>query len=196
MLGLLVRASAPFTSVIVGLLLLHSAWLTIVLYHVQILFWSWGEFHRLRYGWSMPAALAMGIPAALSGPLTYVLLPRMVSVPLREWLASIGLQGSAFVAFVFYYGLVHPLLEQAHWGTIRRDGRLGVWSHITFAAYHGLVLHAFMRTEWAIVCLFILASSSFAWHRVHTRPSGGLAIPAFSHLLADFALVLAVWARL
>jgi hypothetical protein len=196
MLGLLARASAPFISVVAGLLWLQSAWLTVVLYHVQMLFWSHRELRRLCRGWNPLEALAMVIPAAMSGPLTYVLLPHMVSVPLREWLTGVNLQGPAFVLFVFYYGLVHPLLEQAHWGGIRRDGRLGVGAHVAFATYHGLVLQAFMRSEWAILCVVILAGSSVAWHRLDTRSGGGLAIPALSHLLADFGLVLAVWARL
>lgn len=195
LLCLLCRALAPYLAVATGLLWLHSAWLTIILYHSQILFWSRRELRRLIQGWDSRRAAALLVPAALSGPLTYVLLPRMVSVRLGAWLAGVGLHGPAFIAFVFYYGLVHPLLEQAHWGWIRRDGRLGVAAHCAFAAYHALVLQAFMRPAWAVACLVVLASSSVVWHRLDTRPKGGLAIPAMSHLLADFGLMIAVWAR-
>lgn len=45
----------------------------------------------------------MCAPTALSGLLTYVLLPRMIRVPLAEWLAGVGLENPAFVLFVFYY---------------------------------------------------------------------------------------------
>lgn len=192
---LLARAAAPYCAVIVGLLILHSAWLALLLYHAQIILLSRRDLPNLTRGWRLREAVAMAIPAAATGPLTYLLLPVMLAVPLSPWLAGVGLSHPAFGVFVFYYGLIHPPLEQAHWSAIRRDGRLGVAAHVAYAGYHAVVLQAFMHPAWAAVSLSVLVSASYAWHRIEERVGGGCAVPAASHLLADFGMVVAVWLR-
>ncbi len=129
-------------------------------------------------------------------PLVCALLPRMVASPLEGWLRGVGLSGWSFRTFVFSYGLVHPPLEQAHWASLRRAGRLRGAVHLAFKAYHGLVLREFMHWEWWVPCLAIVACASLAWGWLDARLEKGFAVPACAHLVADLGLILAIWARM
>ncbi len=210
-------AMAPYMAVAIGLYGLHSAWVAILAYHAQILFWAW-ESRRgpadlvgaLKKGWSAPLLLALGIPGVLLGPALWVLL----EVALREglvlgnWLERYGLSGSGWLLFVFYYGLLHPCLEQIHWDRLRRDRRghdplarhrprlhwpqRAAWAHALFAGYHVLVLVLLLRPVWVAVSFAVLLAIAVAWSRVREH-LGGLAVVAASHTIADAVLMAAVY---
>lgn len=188
---------APFAAVVVGLYMLHDGWLAIVLYHAQILLHAIlfpRDLGALRRGWSARWLAGLGGASVLSALLLFVLLMRMLGpdVRLAERLAEYGLSGGAWLGFVLYYGLLHPLLEQHHWDALRRDPRLGQAGHLFFAAYHVLVLVLFMQPVWVAVCFLVLAGTSWVWARVSDR-LGGLCVPAASHGIADTAMMLAGW---
>ena len=102
-------------------------------------------------------AMLFVVPSALAGPLLYFLLPRMTRVDLSWWLADHRLSGAGFTVMVFYFGLVHPLLEQIHWAPLRESAPLG---HFAFAGYHMLVLYSLMKVPWLAACFVVLAAAS------------------------------------
>ncbi len=63
------------------------------------------------------------------------------------------------VAMVAYFGLVHPLLEQAHWTPLREATPI---AHVAFAGYHMLVLASLLTVPWLAVCFVILTAASVA----------------------------------
>lgn len=193
-------AMAPYVAVTIGLYGLHDAWVAILAYHAQILFWAWQDrigpadlVGALEKGWSAPLLLALGIPGVLLGPALWVLL----EVALREglvlgnWLERYGLSGSGWLLFVFYYGLLHPCLEQIHWDRLRRDRR-GHHAHALFAGYHVLVLVLLLKPVWVAVSFAVLLAISVAWSRVREQ-LGGLGVVAASHTIADAVLMAAVY---
>jgi hypothetical protein len=189
-LGLGLRLAAPYLAVIVFWCLLHSAWLAILAYHAQILWWSRGSLPRL----AKPAptfTTLLVLPAALAGPLLYFLLPYATHTDLSWWLGAHGLSGASLLAMVFYFGLVHPVLEQTHWPPLRDTTPL---AHVAFAGYHMLVLYSLLTVPWLLVCFAILVTASLMWQRME-RESGSLLTVIASHIAADLGIVLVAWLR-
>lgn len=188
----LVGMLAPWIAVGVFWLWLESAWATILIYHAMILLISGRHLREVSKGWDTRLALASAVPCLLAGPLTWLLLPSMVKLPLDLWLSTHGLSGPALSLIVPYYGLVHPVLEQAHWGRLRSLPGSAVPAAAMFAGYHGLVLSTLMEPVWIAACLAVLFGSSLAWTAI-SRRTGGLAVPALSHAAADSGMILAAF---
>lgn len=184
---------APFAAVLVFLVVARSAWATLVAYHLQIILWSRGEIRRTIRGWDARLALAACIPSMLAGPATWALFPSVMLSPAGERLASFGLSGASLLAFAPYYGIVHPVLEQAHWSRLRAGS--GGWAaHAAFASYHVIVLSMLMKTPWVAACAAILVCASVSWAWMERR-TGGLLVPCAAHVLADSGMILAAVLR-
>jgi hypothetical protein len=96
----------------------------------------------------------------------------------------------AMVAMIPYFGIAHPILEQAHWSRLRERGAL---AHAAFAGYHTIVLYALLDLAWLVASIAVIAVASVVWHRTAKR-CGGTLVPACSHILADVGIILAAWA--
>lgn len=179
---------APYLAVLVFWNGLANGWLAILAYHAQILFW----LPKRRAVSPTPVgirALKWALPMALAGPALYFLLPFITRVELSAWLSDHRLSGWSLAAMIPYFGLVHPILEQRHWGPLRERT---AWAHPFFAGYHALVLASLLSGPWLALCLAVLLVASGAWH-VMTMRFGGLTVPTSSHVLADLGVVLAAW---
>lgn len=184
---------APYLAVLLFWCVFKSAWGTIIAYHVQILLWSRDRLPNLLKGWDKSLFLCTALPCALAGPIAYVLLPFMTGqTQLAEWLAGYGLSGMSLMLMIPYFGLVHPLLEQAHWSGCHSGGWL---SHLAFAGYHSLVLYSLLTPPWLALCLVVLFSASALWAFVQTRTRPGLLVTSCGHVLADLGIVLAAWLK-
>lgn len=181
---------APWIAVGLFWLWLRSAWAAILAYHALILLLPGRRLRDVARGWNTGLILASVLPCLLAGPLTWLLLPSMVRTPVGEWLASFGLSGSALYLMAPYYGLVHPVLEQAHWGPLRARPGLALPASAMFAGYHGLVLSTVMEPTWIAVCIVVLFASSLAWTAMQ-RKTGGLMVPVLSHAAADAGMIVA-----
>ena len=189
--ALWLKMLAPYLAVGIFWCGFHSGWLAILAYHVQVLFWARGKPFVL----SLPPRkrmLGLAIPAALGGPLAYVLLPVITRIDLSVWLAQYQLTGWAFVAMIPYFGLVHPCLEQRHWADLRDATPL---AHLMFAGYHMLVLYSLVSWPWLVLCFIVLASASWVWQQLNAR-SGSTALSVISHMLADIGIIVAAWLSL
>jgi hypothetical protein len=182
---------APYLAVAVFWCAWPSAWLAILVYHVQILLWNGKSLLRDMRGPAWRKGVLLAVPAAVAGPILYLLLPVAVRTDLSAWLEAHRLSGAALAAMIPYFGLVHPVLEQAHWGPLREKT---AWAHPLFAGYHVIVLSTLLSIPWLLLCFSVLIMASLAWRRM-ARLTGGLAVPAASHVLADLGIVLAAWVR-
>lgn len=182
---------APYLAVAVFWCGLSSAWLAILAYHAQILFWARRDFTAIGSGCRRRIML-LALPAALGGPLLYVLLPFITHTELAAWLSSHHLSGWSFMLMIPYFGLLHPLLEQIHWAPLREQTPL---AHPLFAGYHLLVLFSLLTGPWLIVCFAILTAASFLWKEL-TQRTHSIAVPVVSHILADAGIIMAAWLSL
>ena len=124
-----------------------------------------------------------------AGPLLFLVLPRVTAVDSTTWLAAHGLSGAGLVCMIPYFGIVHPVLEQAHWNALRNRTP---WAHGCFAGYHLLVLHALLPSPWLGLVFALLVTVSFIWYRLARRFAGAF-VPCCMHIAADLGIVLAAW---
>lgn len=188
---LLLRLFAPYLAVGVFWCGFSSAWLAILAYHAQILIWSHRSLRDIRKP-SRKVFLLLALPTVLAGPLLYLLLPCMTRTDLSVWLAKHHLSGVSFMAMIPYFGLVHPYLEQVHWGPLRERTIL---AHPLFAGYHLLVLYSLLTVPWLALCFVVLTMASYLWQTAAKR-SGSLAVPVVSHILADLGVVVSAWLKM
>ena len=184
------KALAPFFAVLVGWVWLENAWLAILGYHIQIIFWSLicnckedYNLGRVRGSWSLI------LPVLFTGVGAYYLLPFITKINLSHWLDQYGLRNWSFILMIFYFGLIHPFLEQRHWRPLCQDSQKG---HFFFAGYHALVLISLMNWSWVIVSVVVLVVASLFWSWLYQREKGGLS-GVLSHIFADFGMIIAFW---
>jgi hypothetical protein len=184
------RLAAPYLAVLVFWCMLSNAWLAILAYHAQVLFWARRAPADLRTMCS-PRCMLLALPASLAGPVLYFLLPYMTHTDLSAWLINHHLTRVSFAIMIPYFGLVHPVLEQLHWAPLRERTRL---AHPLFAGYHLVVLYSLLTLPWLMLCFVALTAASFAWQST-ARRSRSLAVPVASHILADLGIIAAAWFR-
>jgi hypothetical protein len=179
---------APYFAVGVFWCVFSNAWLAMLAYHAQILLWS----GKAAFRWKRPQYTHMvflALPAALAGPLLFVLLPYITHEPLPLWLAHHHFSRVSLLLLIPYFGLLHPCLEQLHWAPLRKYGLV---SHLAFAGYHMVVLCTLLTGPWLIVCFGILVTVSILWQQVATR-SHSLVAPIASHILADLGVAIVAY---
>lgn len=179
---------------------LRSGWAAIALYHLGIVLFLAAAPDRRR-GLSLHGVsrwLGLAVPAAASGGVVLAIgWPWFVGDAdgLADALAGLGLTGGAWTAFLLYYVLVNPWLEEIFWrGWLApaSSPRLH-WHDFAFALYHAVVLTFFLEPVWIALCFAALVGAAWVW-RWMARAWGGLAGPIATHLAADAGIVTAaVW---
>ncbi len=185
---LTLKLLAPYFAVGIFWCLFANAWLALIAYHAQILFWSRGRLPDLR----LPARKRMMlwvIPFSLAGPVLSVLLPIITRTELSVWLIDHHLSRLPLLLMIPYFGLVHPLLEQIHWTPLRKKTPA---AHVMFAGYHLLVLYSLLSIPWLLLCFVSLAAASFLWRQM-AKQSHGIGLSYLTHLVADLGVILAAW---
>ncbi|MCZ6765919.1 MAG: CPBP family glutamic-type intramembrane protease [bacterium] len=192
-------AVIPYAAVALGLYVLENAWAAILLYHAGItivLAGRRGELGGVLFrGWDLRIATTGAVVGALAGTLIFLLwdLIHIEGLSLGVTLEHYGLHGVRWVAFVLYFIVVHPLMEEAFWRYhLMRTPKRPHWLDAAFAGYHVPVLLLFITPAWTVLSFVLLAGVAWVW-RVLSDRSGGLAIPVFMHAAADLSIMCAVW---
>ena len=184
--SLFLKLLAPYLSVIVFWLIFHNAWLALLAYHLQIIFWL--KENPFSKPWpNNKIDLAMSLAMIVAGPFIYFVLPLISKVDLSSWLSYYYLNGWLWLLMIPYFGLLHPFLEQAHWGPLREETRA---SHFFFAGYHAIVLYSLLTVPWLLAGFMVLTAVSFIWKQIANN-SKSYSAPVLSHILADFGVVIA-----
>lgn len=187
----ILKLLAPYFAVGIFWCGLENAWLALVAYHVQILAWSWRRIPMVARGRHPRAALLWGVLFALAGPVVYLLLPHITTTGLGTWCARYGITDANWIWMIPYFGILHPILEEAHWEDLRSRTPI---AHPCFAAYHVLVLLTLFPYPWLAATFLMLSAVSMFWHHV-TRRYRGSFVPIVTHVLADLGIVVAAWLR-
>ena len=187
----------PSFSVMVGLYWIRDAWITLILYHLgmalYLVFFARRDLPRLLFRGHHSLALPASLVCALGGVILAVCWPWFATGAgnLRADLAGLGLTESRWLAFLFYYAAVNPILEELFWrGWLGPATRRPHWHDLAFAAYHGLVLFFFVEPPWILLCVGILTGVAWIW-RWMARSWGGRIVPVTSHLAADVSIIAA-----
>jgi len=190
---------APYLAVLVGMYLLHSAWAAVLLYHLGMVLVltfdrGWGQARKLVAGMQPFNLTATSLFGLSGGALLYLLWP-LLGVPpgVSESLAVLGITKAAWPAFIAYFCLVNPWLEEVYWrGYLGDTAVRPVPNDALFAGYHVLVLSSFVWWPWLIVVMVGLTVAGWFW-RQQARRTGGLLGPAVSHMLADAGVFFIVY---
>ena len=189
----------PYIAILVGLCGFRNGWLAFAIYHLGIVLVisvgrRWGLARELARGWKWWLALTGMVFGALGCVFILLFLPHLGLAPgLAGKLAGLGLSGFSWTLFVAYHALVNPWLEELYWrGLLGSKAWHPVVEDFAFAGYHILVLAFFVAWPWLMVAFVALAVAGWAW-RGMARRSGGLLVPALSHLVADASVMALAW---
>lgn len=195
----IISPSVPYLTVSIGLLIFHSAWLAMLSYHagmVVILSLSKTGFSSKRAfkcnNFWIP--LITALVGAGGGILLYILWP-LFAVPdeINAYLRSIGLSEGSWTAFLVYFILINPWLEEYYWrGYLGTDARGITLNDLLFSGYHLIVLAGYIEAVWLVVLFLGLVIGAWFWRQMN-RLNGGLLASTASHIAADITVILTIY---
>ena len=190
----------PYLAVYLGMMTLRSAWGALVGFHLTLL--PLLVIHRgtisprlrapLSKGILLPVAAA-GLSAGLGLWLTWPYAGLPADFPV--WVAALGLSGFVWPFFIAYFALINPWLEEAYWREVLASpSPYPAPVDFLFAGYHLIILGPFVDPRWMLLAFAILAAAGWCWRRV-SRYTGSLLPAVFSHMLADFSILMVLYLK-
>ena len=108
---------------------------------------------------------------------------------------SLGLTSSTWPAFIAYFVVANPLLEEYFWrGFLGSATRRLYPSDVLYAGFHGLILLGKLQVGAILYSLIVLVLAGWFWRQI-ARADGGLLAPVLGHAAADFTLLMAIYLR-
>ena len=189
----------PYLAVWAGLFLFKNAWLTLIGFHVAILIALAVArpslpinilFKSKSAKWILVSALV----CSTSGIGLYFLWGVFGIVPnLPMRLESIGLNSASWFAFIAYFSLVNPFIEEYFWrGFLGSDSTKLRVGDVIFAGYHALVLWGRVHPLSILFAVIILTSAGWIWRQI-SREDGGLLAAVLGHMVADFSILMTIY---
>ncbi len=189
----------PYLAIWAGLFLFKNAWLTLVGFHAAILIALAVArpslpinilFKSKSAKWILVSALV----CSTSGIGLYFLWGVFGIVPnLPMRLESIGLNSASWFAFIAYFSLVNPFIEEYFWrGFLGSDSKKLRVGDVIFAGYHALVLWGRVHPLSILFAVIILTSAGWIWRQI-SREDGGLLAAVLGHMVADFSILMVIY---
>jgi membrane protease YdiL (CAAX protease family) len=205
----LILTLLPWPAVWLGMYMWHSLWVTFFLYHGLCLLPSVIIGSRLwRGAWRLPTRgqwLALAAGVVISLPLfllgyTWIGARIIDAHTLLAVVTARGFAARDLLPLGFYFVPVNAALEELFWRGVVLNELRGVngaawtvgavWTAVTFAAWHWLVLRLLLRPGWAELAVLgiVMAGGFFSWLY---RRTGSIVVPILWHgLVFDLALIL------
>jgi membrane protease YdiL (CAAX protease family) len=189
----------PYLAVGLGLFWFQNAWIALLGFHfaiviclllarsslpIKILFKS----NHIRW-------LVLSIILCGSSGVTLYFLWKYLGVisNLPEQLEILGLTRSTWLAFMAYFVLTNPLVEEYFWrGFLGSSTKSLYGSDFLYAGFHALILIGKVRTGSIIYSLAVLILAGWLWRQI-AREDQGLLAPVLGHMAADFTILMAVY---
>jgi hypothetical protein len=189
----------PYLAVWAGLFLFKSAWLTLVGFHVAILLAlavvrPTTPINILLKSKSSKWILISVIFCSTSGIGLYFLWNVFgIAHNLPAQLQVIGLNSSSWFAFIAYFSLVNPWVEEYFWRSVlgSESKKLHI-GDVIFAGYHALVLWGRVHPLSILFAVTILISAGWLW-RQFLREDEGLLAAVLGHMVADFSILVVIY---
>lgn len=189
-----------YGAVALGLFWARSAWGALLGFHATMLFTLWLDRRSLpplsllvksrHHRWVI-VSLTIG---SLSGLGLYALWPWLGIAPsLSAQLDALGLTRATWPAFILYFTLVNPWIEEFFWrGYLGSSSKWPMAMDFVFAGYHSMLLVGRTGLSALALALSALVFGSWFW-RQSLREEGGLLAAGLGHMLADLTILLAVY---
>jgi hypothetical protein len=189
----------PYLAVWAGLFLFKNAWLTLVGFHAAILLVlviarPSLPMHILFKSKSSTWVLVSVLIGVSSGVGLYFLWDVFGVAPdLPAQLESVGLNASSWFAFIAYFSLVNPFVEEYFWrGVLGNDTKKLDAVDVVYAGYHALILWGRVHPLSILFAVIILTSAGWIW-RQFSRKDGGLLAAVMGHAFADFSILMVIY---
>lgn len=188
----------PYLAVWAGLFFFKSAWLTLIGFHIAILIalvlarpnLPVSLLFKSKY----PKWILFSVLFCSTSGIGLFLLWDMFGVApdLPAQLRSLGLNSATWFAFIAYFSLVNPFVEEYFW-----RGFLGSYTakpfigDFIFAGYHTLILWGRVQPPSILFAATVLVSAGWLWRQI-SRLDEGLLAAVLGHAVADFSILIVI----
>jgi len=190
---------SAYLAVGLGLFVFHSAWGALLGFHAAIIASLIIARPNLPVGillknthkkWIVLSLILTGT----SGIILYVLWGWFrVADNLPAQLEALGLTRSTWPAFIAYFAVVNPFVEEYFWRGYLAHPTQGLYgSDLAYAGFHALILIGRVPINSIVFALFMLTLAGWFWRQI-AREDRGLLSPVLGHMAADFTILLAVY---
>lgn len=189
----------PYLAVWAGLFLFKNAWLTLLGFHVSVLI----ALAILRprvplnilFKSNHPKWIIISVLfCSTSGIGLYFLWHSFgIAHDLPAQLISLGLNSSSWAAFIAYFSLVNPFVEEYFWRGVLGNATKKIFViDAVYAGYHVIILWGRVPLSSVLFAVMILTSAGWLW-RQFSREDGGLLAAVLGHMAADFSILMTVY---
>jgi hypothetical protein len=188
----------PYVTIGVGLLVFHSVWAAILSYHaamIAIMVASPGNpMKRPFQGRGFLLPLAAGLAGASAGILLFLFWPLPgLTENISSYVRSIGLNEGTWPAFLIYFILVNPLIEEFYWrGHLAAVSRGIELNDLMFSGYHLIVMAGLVEMIWLVIVFAFLTVGAWFWRQIN-KANGGMLASIISHTAADATIMLVIY---
>jgi hypothetical protein len=189
----------PYLAVWAGLFLFQNAWLAMFGLHIAfllVLTFSQPNIPPIILFKSRNIKLILFniLLCGASGIVLHYLLPWFVSSEnLTTQLAQLGLTKSNLPAFIAYFSLINPFIEEYFWRAFLGNDTKGFYiGDLLYAGYHGIVLINQVPILVTFPAIIGLTFIGWFWRQVKREDGGSLA-PVLGHMAADLSVMTAVY---
>jgi membrane protease YdiL (CAAX protease family) len=192
--------ASPYLAVILGVFFFKNGLIAVLLYHLILLICIIGinrsqALNLVKSGFHRHVGPLICLGGLLSGMVIFYLWPfsKQETVNLAQIMESVSLANTSFTVFALYACLINPILEESFW---RGCFKSGPWFpnpiDVLFAGYHAILLIPVIKPIFVLLSFVALMCVGWVFRNIY-RLTGGLAIPLLTHIVADIAILYAIW---
>ncbi len=188
----------PYLAVGLGVFWFQDAWAALFGFHFAILLCLLLAKPRLpvslllesnRLGWVI---LSLALSGSAGIFLYFFWSAFEITGNLAVRVNALGLNTSNWMAFIVYFTLVNPFVEEYFWrGYLGSPTKRLHISDFIYAGFHALVLAGSMPAASILYSLSALVLAGWFWRQL-AREDGGLLAPVLGHMAADFTILLVI----
>ena len=190
---------SAYLAIGIGLFIFHSAWGALIGFHVAII------VSLLIARPNVPISILLKsndrkwiflnvLLCGGSGAVLYFLRDMFgFANVLPEQVKALGLNASNWTAFIAYFSLVNPFIEEYFWrGYLGGKAKSLHISDFVYAGFHALLLVNKVQAGSIIFGFCVLVLAGWFWRQT-LREDGGLLAPVLGHMAADFTILAVVY---